>query len=51
MEIRETAAGKRGAALREANRSFEDRARNHVVESMRGEIQESLGVDIMSDEA
>ena len=51
MEIRETAAGKRGAALREANRSFEDRARNHVVESMRGEIKESLGVDIMSDEA
>ena len=50
MEIRETAAGKRNQALREANRKFEDRARTQVTEAMRQEIKESTGLDVMSKE-
>jgi len=50
MEIIETAAGKRGEKLREANRAFEDRARTQVLESMRQEIKEHTGLDVMSDE-
>ena len=49
MEIRETAAGKHGQKLREASKSFEDKQRGKIVESMRREIKGMTGVDIMSD--
>jgi hypothetical protein len=49
MEIRETAAGKRGQKLREGNKAFEDRGRAAIVEAMRSEIKGMTGVDILSD--
>ena len=50
MEIKETAAGKVGQKLREANRKFEARSREKVLEAMRSEIKAMTGRDVMSKE-
>ena len=53
MEIREafreTAAGKRAKVLCEANRAFEDRMRQKVLESMRQEVEAVTGVDVLDE--
>jgi hypothetical protein len=50
MNLKETAAGKNAARLRESNSQKWGKMQDHVLESLRGQIEKAYGVDIQDEE-